>query len=63
MVDTAHGHSKGVLDTIKQLKNKHKKVDIIGGNVATKEGALALIKAGVDAVKIGIGPALYVPLE
>ena len=56
VVDTAHGHSKGVLDTIKKLKNKYKKVDIIGGNVATKEGALALIKAGVDAVKIGIGP-------
>ena len=56
VVDTAHGHSKGVLDTIREIKKTFKSVDIIGGNVATKEGALALIKAGVDAVKIGIGP-------
>jgi len=56
VVDTAHGHSKGVLDTIKKIKKNFNKVDIVGGNIATKEGASALIKAGVDAVKVGIGP-------
>lgn len=56
VVDTAHGHSKYVLDLIKEIKKKYKKIEIIGGNVATKEATLALIKAGVDAVKVGIGP-------
>ena len=55
-VDTAHGHSKGVLDAIKSLKKEHKELQIIGGNVATGEGALALIDAGVDGVKVGVGP-------
>ncbi len=55
VVDTAHGHSKGVLDMVKFIKSKYD-VDVIGGNVATEEGSLALIKAGVDAVKVGIGP-------
>ena len=54
VVDTAHGHSKGVLDTVKQLKSKLQ-VDIIAGNVATASGTQALIDAGVDAVKVGIG--------
>jgi len=54
VVDTAHGHSKGVLKTVKQLKSKLK-VDIVAGNVATSSGTLALIDAGVDAVKVGIG--------
>ena len=56
VVDTAHGHSKGVLDAIKNIKKSFKNVEVVGGNVATAEGAEALIKAGVDAVKIGIGP-------
>ena len=55
-VDTAHGHSKGVLNTVKELKQKYPDLQVVGGNVATAEGAEALIKAGVDAVKIGIGP-------
>ncbi len=56
-VDSAHGHSKGVLETIKDLKKRFgSSVEIVGGNVATYEGAEALIAAGVDAVKVGIGP-------
>lgn len=55
VVDTAHGHSKNVLDTVRELKS-HYSIDIIAGNVATEEGARALIEAGVDAVKVGIGP-------
>ena len=54
VIDTAHGHSKGVLEMVKLLKSQLN-VDIIAGNVATGEGALALIKAGVDAIKVGIG--------
>jgi len=54
VVDTAHGHSQGVLETVKQLKSKLK-VDIIAGNVATNSGTQSLIDAGVDAVKVGIG--------
>jgi IMP dehydrogenase len=56
VVDTAHGHSKSVLDVIKNIKKSFKNIEVVGGNVATAEGAEALIKAGVDAVKIGIGP-------
>ncbi len=56
VVDTAHGHSKGVIDTIKYIKKHYKKTDVIGGNIATKEAVQALAKAGADAVKIGIGP-------
>jgi IMP dehydrogenase len=56
VVDTAHGHSFGVVETIKNIKSKFKGIDIIGGNVATGEGALELVKAGVDAVKVGVGP-------
>jgi len=55
-VDTAHGHSKGVLDMIKTIKKENKTLQIIGGNVATGDGALALIEAGVDGVKVGVGP-------
>jgi len=56
-VDSAHGHSRGVLETVALLKKKlEKKVDVVGGNVATAEGAQALIEAGADAVKVGIGP-------
>lgn len=55
-IDTAHGHSRGVLQAIKKAKQAFKQIDIIGGNVATREGAQALIEAGVDGVKIGVGP-------
>lgn len=55
-VDTSHGHSKGVLDTISDLKKRYPVLEIIGGNIATKDGAQALIDVGVDAVKVGIGP-------
>lgn len=56
VVDTAHGHSAGVLNTVREIRAMNKDIQIIGGNVATAEGALALIEAGVDAVKVGIGP-------
>jgi IMP dehydrogenase len=58
VVDTAHGHSKAMIEMIKRIKTDSyfKNIDVIGGNVATKEGAQALIDAGVDAVKVGIGP-------
>jgi len=56
IVDTAHGHSKGVLDTVKAIKSAHRFTQLIAGNIATAEGAEALIKAGADAVKVGIGP-------
>jgi len=55
VVDTAHGHSKGVLDTISKLKSQNSDLSIIGGNIATGYGAKALIDAGVDCVKVGIG--------
>lgn len=55
VLDSAHGHSKGILETIKAIK-KDLVVDIIAGNIATREGAQALIDVGVDAVKVGIGP-------
>jgi IMP dehydrogenase len=57
VVDTAHGHSKGVLDRVKWVKDNFPQVDVIGGNIATGAAALALVKAGADAVKVGIGPA------
>jgi len=56
VVDTAHGHSKGVLDRVRWLRKKYPKLQIIGGNIATAEGAQALADAGADAVKVGIGP-------
>ena len=55
-VDTAHGHSKNVLDALKYIRRRHPDLDLVGGNVATEEGALALIEAGVNAVKVGVGP-------
>jgi len=57
VIDTAHGHSKGVVETLKRLKRKYPDIDIIAGNVATAEGTRALIEAGADAVKVGIGPS------
>lgn len=56
VVDTAHGHSKRVLDTVHMLKSLYGSVDIMAGNVATREGAKDLIEAGADAVKVGVGP-------
>lgn len=56
VVDTAHGHSEGVLDTVSRLKKAYPTVQIIGGNIATAEAAIDLVKAGADAVKVGIGP-------
>lgn len=55
-VDTAHGHSKGVLETVGEIKKKFGKIDVIAGNIATGSGAKALIHAGADAVKVGVGP-------
>jgi IMP dehydrogenase len=55
VVDTAHGHSQNVIDTVKAIKKKHN-IDVIAGNVATAEATADLIKAGVNAVKVGIGP-------
>ena len=56
IVDTAHGHSQGVLDRVAWIKKKYPNVQVIGGNIATREAALDLVKAGADAVKVGIGP-------
>ena len=56
VVDTAHGHSRGVLDRVRWVKQQYPHLQVVGGNVATAEGALALADAGADAVKIGIGP-------
>ena len=56
VVDTAHGHSQGVLDTVSRLRKQHPDVQLVGGNVATREGAQALIDRGVDGVKVGVGP-------
>ncbi|MDI1481749.1 IMP dehydrogenase [Polyangium sp. y55x31] len=56
VVDTAHGHSRGVLETVKRVKNRFPHIDVVGGNVATPEAVEALVDAGADAVKVGIGP-------
>lgn len=55
-IDTAHGHSQGVLDTIRKVKQHYPDLQVIGGNVATGAGARALVEAGVDGVKVGVGP-------
>jgi len=55
-VDTAHGHSRNVLEVIKHIRRRHPDLGLVGGNVATEEGTLALIQAGVNAVKVGVGP-------
>ncbi|EAJ7008782.1 IMP dehydrogenase [Campylobacter coli] len=56
VLDSAHGHSKGIIDTIKAIKTKYPNLDLIAGNIATAAAAKALCEAGVDAVKVGIGP-------
>ncbi len=56
VVDTAHGHSKGVIDRVRWVKQNYPQIDVIGGNIATGAAALELVEAGADAVKVGIGP-------
>lgn len=56
VVDTAHGHSQGVIDAVKAIKRKYPELDVVAGNIATAEAARDLIRAGADAVKVGIGP-------
>ena len=56
IVDTAHGHSKGVIDRVRWVKQNYPHIDVVGGNIATGAAALALAEAGADAVKVGIGP-------
>lgn len=56
VVDTAHGHAKSVLDTVKLIKRSHPRLELVAGNIATAEAAKDLAKAGVDAVKVGVGP-------
>ncbi len=55
-IDTAHGHSQGVIDSVKKVKKNFKNLQVVAGNVATKEGAAALAEAGADGVKVGVGP-------
>ena len=56
VIDTAHGHTKGVVDKLKEVKDKYPELDVIVGNIATPEAAIYLVDAGADAVKVGIGP-------
>ncbi|MCD0217334.1 IMP dehydrogenase, partial [Enterobacter hormaechei subsp. steigerwaltii] len=56
VVDTAHGHSQGVIDRVKWVKETYPHIQVIGGNIATAKAALDLVAAGADAVKVGIGP-------
>jgi IMP dehydrogenase len=56
VVDTAHGHSQGVIETVRWIKREHPDAQVIGGNIATADAARALVEAGADAVKVGIGP-------
>jgi IMP dehydrogenase len=56
VVDTAHGHSRNVIDTVREVKRRFPSIDVVAGNVGTADGAKALIDAGADAVKVGIGP-------
>jgi len=56
VIDTAHGHSRGVIEAVEDTKKRYPEVDVVAGNVATADGARALVDAGADAVKVGIGP-------
>ena len=56
VIDTAHGHSKGVIDLLKEVKKEYPDLDVVVGNIATGEAALDLVRAGADAIKVGIGP-------
>jgi IMP dehydrogenase len=57
VIDTAHGHSANVIETVEEIKRNHPAVEVIGGNIATAEGARVLARAGADAIKVGMGPA------
>src|SRR5947199_9034333 len=61
VVDTAHGHSRAVLDAVKRVKRLSNAVQVAAGNIATAEGAAALVDAGADAIKVGIGPGSLCP--
>ena len=61
VVDSAHGHSKGVLDRVRRVKKSYPDLQVIGGNVVTAEAALALVEAGANGVKVGIGPGRFAP--
>ncbi len=61
VVDTAHGHSRRVLDTVTRIKRMSNAVQVVAGNIATAEGAKALIDAGADSIKVGIGPGRSAP--
>ena len=63
VVDTAHGHSKGVLEMVKKLKKFFEGIDVVAGNVATGKACSDLIKAGVDGVKVGIALVQFAPRE
>ncbi|MFW5793280.1 MAG: IMP dehydrogenase [Bacteroidota bacterium] len=56
VVDTAHGHSRGVIDMVKRIKKEYPELEVVAGNIATAEAAIDLMKAGADAIKVGIGP-------
>lgn len=56
VIDTAHGHSKNVIETLKKIKQRYRNIDVVAGNIATKEAAEELISAGADGIKVGIGP-------
>ena len=56
VVDTSHGHSRGVLEMVARIKKAHRTLEVVGGNIVTVEGAMALVEAGADGVKVGIGP-------
>lgn len=56
IVDTAHGHSEGVIDTVRMIRKKHKDIPLVGGNIATRQAAEDLVKAGASIVKVGVGP-------
>src|SRR5207244_2527881 len=56
VIDTAHGHSSRVIEAVREIKQRHSDTDLIAGNVGTTDGAQELIQAGVDAIKVGIGP-------
>ena len=61
VIDTAHGHSKAVIEKLVEAKRSFPEIDIVVGNVATGEAAKMLVEHGADAVKVGIGPGLFVP--
>ena len=58
VVDTAHGHSKGVIERVRWVKNNYPHIEVIGGNIATRAATFALVEPGADAVNVGLGPVL-----